>query len=84
LPDIDCLYNMSRFWTLINLNTLVCQVEDLHSITPNHFLEVSGAVIHPLSYQQVKFHNMELNFHIYCGQGKLFPLFWNSLRFFGL
>jgi len=29
------------------------QVQDLHSITPDHFLEVSGAVIHPLSYQQV-------------------------------
>jgi len=29
------------------------QVQDLHSITPDYFLEVSGAVIHPLSYQQV-------------------------------
>ncbi|PON77426.1 Peptidase S1C [Parasponia andersonii] len=27
-------------------------VQDLHSITPDYFLEVSGAVIHPLSYQQ--------------------------------
>lgn len=29
------------------------QVQDLHSITPSYFLEVSGAIIHPLSYQQV-------------------------------
>lgn len=29
------------------------QVQDLHSITPDYFLEVSGAVVHPLSYQQV-------------------------------
>ncbi|KAG4923412.1 hypothetical protein JHK87_048952 [Glycine soja] len=29
------------------------EVQDLHSITPDYFLEVSGAVIHPLSYQQV-------------------------------
>ncbi|KAL4582445.1 hypothetical protein LXL04_006994 [Taraxacum kok-saghyz] len=36
-------------------------VEDLHSITPNHFLEVSGAVIHPLSYQQAR------NFRFHCG-----------------
>ncbi|KAF6138934.1 hypothetical protein GIB67_025663 [Kingdonia uniflora] len=30
------------------------KVQDLHSITPNFFLEVSGAVIHPLSYQQAR------------------------------
>ncbi|XP_075085873.1 protease Do-like 7 isoform X7 [Nicotiana tabacum] len=36
-------------------------VQDLHSITPDHFLEVSGAVIHPLSYQQAR------NFRFNCG-----------------
>ncbi|XWS75557.1 hypothetical protein CRYUN_Cryun01aG0100500 [Craigia yunnanensis] len=36
-------------------------VQDLHSITPGHFLEVSGAVIHPLSYQQAR------NFRFQCG-----------------
>ncbi|KAG0503374.1 hypothetical protein HPP92_003446 [Vanilla planifolia] len=34
--------------------TVTLKVEDLHSITPDHFLEVSGAVIHPLSYQQAR------------------------------
>nr|GMC97047.1 protease Do-like 7 [Ipomoea batatas] len=33
--------------------TIALMVQDLHSITPDFFLEVSGAVIHPLSYQQV-------------------------------
>ncbi|KAI3917811.1 hypothetical protein MKW92_008437 [Papaver armeniacum] len=36
-------------------------VQDLHSITPNSFLEVSGAVIHTLSYQQAR------NFRFKCG-----------------
>ncbi|KAG4995282.1 hypothetical protein JHK82_032011 [Glycine max] len=37
------------------------EVQDLHSITPDYFLEVSGAVIHPLSYQQAR------NFRFHCG-----------------
>lgn len=41
--------------------TVTLMVQDLHSITPNHFLEVSGAVIHPLSYQQAR------NFRFNCG-----------------
>ncbi|CAN6469947.1 unnamed protein product [Victoria cruziana] len=36
-------------------------VQDLHSITPSYFLEVSGAIIHPLSYQQAR------NFRFKCG-----------------
>ncbi|KAI3863698.1 hypothetical protein MKW98_031290 [Papaver atlanticum] len=36
-------------------------VQDLHSVTPNSFLEVSGAVIHTLSYQQAR------NFRFKCG-----------------
>ncbi|GKB13081.1 protease Do-like protein 7 isoform X1 [Tanacetum coccineum] len=41
--------------------TVELLVEDLHSITPNYFLKVSGAVIHPLSYQQAR------NFRFQCG-----------------
>ncbi|KAL8161830.1 hypothetical protein V2J09_013319 [Rumex salicifolius] len=37
------------------------EVQDLHLITPDHFLQVSGAVIHPLSYQQAR------NFRFNCG-----------------
>ncbi|KAI3917810.1 hypothetical protein MKW92_008436 [Papaver armeniacum] len=43
---------------LLPVNLLV---QDLHSITPNSFLEVSDAVIHALSYQQAR------NFRFKCG-----------------
>ncbi|XP_041998136.1 protease Do-like 7 isoform X1 [Salvia splendens] len=41
--------------------TLDLTVQDLHSVTPRYFLEVSGAIIHPLSYQQAR------NFRFQCG-----------------
>lgn len=41
--------------------TVDLEVQDLHLVTPDHFLEVSGAVIHPLSYQQAR------NFRFNCG-----------------
>ncbi|KAL3813310.1 hypothetical protein ACJIZ3_014578 [Penstemon smallii] len=41
--------------------TLDLMVQNLHSVTPDYFLEVSGAVIHPLSYQQAR------NFRFQCG-----------------
>ncbi|CAI9110593.1 OLC1v1010647C1 [Oldenlandia corymbosa var. corymbosa] len=41
--------------------TMNLVVQDLHSVTPDYFLEVSGAVIHPLSYQQAR------NFRFHCG-----------------
>ncbi|KAG5528100.1 hypothetical protein RHGRI_028888 [Rhododendron griersonianum] len=43
------------------LLTVDLMVQDLHSITPYSFLEVSDAVIHPLSYQQAR------NFRFHCG-----------------
>ncbi|XP_078176967.1 degP protease 7 isoform X2 [Carex rostrata] len=41
--------------------TVQLKIQDLHSITPNSFLEISGAVIHSLSYQQAR------NFCFKCG-----------------
>ncbi|KAK9106146.1 hypothetical protein Scep_022990 [Stephania cephalantha] len=53
---IDIL--IERGGTSVNL---ILMVQDLHSVTPDFFLEVSGAVIHPLSYQQAR------NFRFHCG-----------------
>ncbi|CAN0915313.1 Protease Do-like 7 [Linum grandiflorum] len=41
--------------------TVDITVQNLHSITPDYFLEVSGAVMHSLSYQQAR------NFRLPCG-----------------
>ena len=38
--------------------TVTINVQDLHSITPNRFVEIGSAVIHPLSYQLARSHHM--------------------------
>ncbi|CAI5746512.1 unnamed protein product [Peronospora destructor] len=40
------------------LVTYQVQVQDLHSVTPSRFIEIGGAVINPLSYQQARNHAM--------------------------
>jgi S1-C subfamily serine protease len=40
------------------LVTLEIEVQDLHAATPSRFIEVGGAVINPLSYQQARNHGL--------------------------
>lgn len=51
---------------------VVCTVQDLHAITPNRFLEIGGAVIHDLSYQVGRSHNVQLGTGVFCA-GLLLP-----------
>jgi pro-apoptotic serine protease NMA111 len=39
-------------------HTVNVTIQDLHSITPNTFLEIGEAVIHPLSYQLARSHHL--------------------------
>lgn len=50
---VSCTLSVFSLVAKSNMLSLTHQVQDLHSITPDYFLEVSGAVIHSLSYQQV-------------------------------
>ncbi|KAG6777396.1 hypothetical protein POTOM_017217 [Populus tomentosa] len=56
--DKEIELQIERGGTSLTVNIVV---QDLHSITPDCFLEVSGAVIHCLSYQQAR------NFCFQCG-----------------
>ncbi|RLN89203.1 hypothetical protein BBJ28_00026506, partial [Nothophytophthora sp. Chile5] len=40
------------------LVTHTMDVQDLHAVTPSRFMEIGGAVINPLSYQQARNHAM--------------------------
>ncbi|KAK4410130.1 Protease Do-like 7 [Sesamum angolense] len=61
----SCLWLRAPFELVVDdeeeNSEVVAEVQDLHSVTPDYFFEVSGAVIHPLSYQQAR------NFRFQCG-----------------
>ncbi|RPA74645.1 hypothetical protein BJ508DRAFT_215182 [Ascobolus immersus RN42] len=53
-------------------------VQDLHSITPSRFLEIGGAVVHDLSYQVGRNHNVQLGSGVICVASGFF--FWSSWK----
>lgn len=70
----------SNIETDINLNverggtpmTLSIKVQDLHSITPDKYLEIGGGILHPLSYQQAKNFRLPVGAVYVASEGYMF------------
>jgi S1-C subfamily serine protease len=48
-------FEIERGGTVVEVDL---EVQDLHSITPSEYLEIGGAVLHPLSFQQARNHRV--------------------------
>ncbi|KAF8427689.1 hypothetical protein EV426DRAFT_528929 [Tirmania nivea] len=59
-----------------DLMECVVTVDDLHRITPSRFLEIGGAVLHDLSYQMARNHNVKLGTGVFCAASGFF--LWSS------
>lgn len=59
-----------------DLMECVVTVDDLHRITPSRFLEIGGAVLHDLSYQMARSHNVKLGSGVFCAASGFF--LWSS------
>ncbi|KAF8473230.1 hypothetical protein BDZ91DRAFT_393220 [Kalaharituber pfeilii] len=59
-----------------DLMECVVTVDDLHRITPYRFLEIGGAIIHDLSYQMARSHNVKLGSGVFCAASGF--LLWSS------
>ena len=59
-----------------DLMECVVTVDDLHRITPSRFLEIGGAIIHDLSYQMARSHNVKLGTGVFCAASGF--LLWSS------
>ncbi|RLO07766.1 hypothetical protein DYB28_005321, partial [Aphanomyces astaci] len=47
--------DLDRAGTMVSVDVLV---DDLHAITPSQFLDIGGAVVNPLSFQQARNHGL--------------------------
>mmetsp|Transcript_18198 Transcript_18198/g.30996 ORF Transcript_18198/g.30996 Transcript_18198/m.30996 type:complete len:579 (+) Transcript_18198:1174-2910(+) len=74
---VDMMFQRGDEVMKVTINT-----GDLHDITPNEFLELSGAIVHPLSYQQAINHTMKPGSVFVASAGFMLgkaDINWNSI-----
>jgi len=58
------------------------KADDLHELTPTEFLDISGAIVHPLSYMQAINHTMKVGAVYVAASGFMFGrsnITWNTI-----
>jgi len=67
--DADIVLDIERGGTPMNLTV---KGQDLHSITPDKYLEIGGGILHPLSYQQAKNFRLPVGSVYVASEGYMF------------
>ncbi|TPX36338.1 hypothetical protein SmJEL517_g01515 [Synchytrium microbalum] len=65
------LFHVQRAKTLLEVNVVI---QDLHIITPDRFVEVSGGIVHALSYQMASGYMVPVQGVVVSGAGYMFAL----------
>jgi S1-C subfamily serine protease len=67
--DTDISFEIERGGTPMSLTV---KGQDLHSITPDKYLEIGGGILHPLSYQQAKNFRLPVGSVYVASEGYMF------------
>lgn len=67
--DVDIVFDIERGGTPM---AVTIKGQDLHSITPDKYLEIGGGILHPLSYQQAKNYRLPVGSVYVASEGYMF------------